>query len=367
MRASEEIAKVDEELLIALPENGALKEILHKYVTLDSYSESKQEYDIRINDVNCVRKGEILSICASPGGGKTNLVEAAGCAFIAIQNNLSDVDTLGFQFSANIGEKALYVDTERSDTDCGDSFNRMYNRLGRRSELLEGSTFRNLDFVRLVEIPKLEDRIKALENLVSTGDYELVIIDGILDLTPGLLNEKENSATVSWLRSLAVIYDFIVITTLHPNKNTDTMAGHIGSFLYRYCKTSVFIRHNQNDKRIREVTIGFSMGKLSHADPSKFIPVYFTWDDESRMMVTTDEPELVDTPRYNKGAIIQAMNNFNMNGVLSVPTKDLKAGYCKLTGKAERTASNHINDAVRDGILKSEGNGKATFYQLIDD
>lgn len=329
-----------------------------------SFEPSQEECCLLLNNTPLIKRAEICVITGNPGSGKTNCIEALACSHIENKNHVN-IDTLGWKFQSD-GRKCLVVDTERIKDECSASYRKICNRLQIREnmELVEGQKLKDLTYISFVEIAQLKDREKALEHHLDTEEYELIILDGVLDFTTHLNDERGVPETIRWLKSLASKFDCAVVVTLHPNKGTETMAGHIGSFLYRYCRASLIVRSNQNDKSVKEITVDFPQGKLSHSDISRFEPPYFTWDDEKAMMVTTNAPDKIYSPLYKEAIIRQVMNEYTINGEFYVPAAKLRERYSEMVGVKEETARKHIQTAAADGLLKSTGAAKGTKYSM---
>jgi len=359
---------IESKLTRSVPENGRLPDSFGVEVDINSIPDKEgKECVIKLNDSQLIRRGEILSLTASPGSGKTACIEALASAFIANKHNLS-IDTLGWSYSTS-GRNCLIVDTERPSVDCGESYERIINRLGKDTALLNGDRLTDLTYLRFLEIPKLHDRKVALEYHIKTNEYELIIIDGLLDFSNSLNDEGGTSECVTWLRSLASKYDCAICTTLHPNKGREgreIMAGHLGGFLYRYCRTSLLIKPNQYDKSVKEITVDFLMGKLSHSDISQFEPSYFAWDKRLEYMTGTTEPEHIKTISFDETLIKELMNSFIIIGKTDVPSSELKEKYAERKGIKYETAKKHILEAVKNGVIESNGNGKSTTYRIKD-
>lgn len=356
---------VEKKLTESLPENGKIPDSLGVEIDMKSIPDKEnKECVIKLNGSELIRRGEIIALTASPGAGKTASVEALASALIADKHNL-EIDTLGWTVRSS-GRKALIIDTERPSDDCGESYERIINRLGKNNTLMNGDKLTDLTYLRFVDIPKLHGRMLALEHHINTNEYELIIIDGILDFSNSLNDEIGTSECVTWLRSLASKYDCAICATLHPNKGGEVMAGHLGSFLYRYCRTSLYIKMNQSDKSVKEITADFMMGKLSHSDISGFEPSYFTWDRGLKYMISTVEPEHIKSIAYDEGLIKELMNSFMIKGKTDVPSSDLKNKYAEKKGIGYETAKKHVLEAVRNEVIKSNGKGRSTTYRIND-
>lgn len=311
-----------------------------------------------LNNQPLITKGEIFVQVALPGTGKTQTCAAIAAAFVAQAHNLT-CDSLGFGFSSCTGS-VLYIDTERHKQDNQVTYEGIKKRLV--NPPLSDQKISKLDYWGLSEISDYKEMRLSIERHIQEGQFDAVIIDGALDLSPALNDEVAAKETVIWMRSLAVKHDLGIITTLHPNKGTETAAGHIGGFLYRWCRAMLLIRSCEADKSVREITVDFVQGKLSHDDPGRFESHYFMWDSEKHMMVSTDEPEANEDKAYSEIILLEILDKYRKQGQKEVPAKILCDGYGGRMGIGYEAARKHVQQASQDEKIRKTGKGKNTRY-----
>jgi energy-coupling factor transporter ATP-binding protein EcfA2 len=327
----------------------------YKVITLDMPI-VKRPYSITLNDINLVKSGELLTLVALPGSGKSNLVEILVGAYLSAKNNIP-IDTVGFEFKCT-DKKVLLIDTERTDEDNHDGLVRVYNRLGQRKELLN-------DFTHLMfaEIESIEIRKKHLENLYKSNQYSVIITDGILDFSESFLDDKDAMDLVRWNRTMSIKYNVTSILTIHPNRGTNKMAGHLGGMLHRWCRAILHMKTNDNDKSVKEIFLDTADGKLSHGDPGSFTPSYMRWDIEQGYFVSADAP--AEDKHFNRRLIDELFNEFEKNGINEVPAKEIKEKYSKEAGLKMRSVNEHFRDAVKAEFIESIGNTSNMKYRRI--
>jgi len=333
-----------------------------------AYEIKHKDPAIKINGDTVINPCELFTLVSLPGAGKTNISEVIITCHIAASNEIELPDNFGIEVFPR-GKKCLLIDTERPYDDNRVSLGRICKRLNIKtnSHLVVNDKLKDLTFRVFTELHELAERKAALAKLISSGEYEFVILDGVLDFVPGLNEEVEVKETILWLRALATKWDLSIITTIHPNKGTDTIAGHLGGYLYRYSRACLLIKSNENDKSVRELTPCFPQGKLSHCDIANFETVYFSWDREQMLMTSTTEPDEIKTPNYKGDIIRQVMNEFIINGKPKVLASEAKARYCEIVRITENTAKKHFQSAVSDGLLKSTGSTRSIKYILNEE
>jgi hypothetical protein len=320
---------------------------------------------ILINDIPMIKYGEILALVALPGTGKSQMINIFSAVWVAYQHRIH-IESFGIHYNRNVskGNKILVIDTERTRDDCRESYGQIFRRLGgdkNRHIVNERGEINCLDYICFVDIPSVELRKKALEARVSTGNYSLVIIDGILDLSTSLNDETETSELIRWLRSIANKYSFGLIVTLHPNKGTETMAGHLGAFLYRFCRACLLMKSHPNDRTVKMLTNSFEQGKLSHGGNGE-LQNLLQWSDDEKMFVQVhDEPEPVRIT-YNEDQLRTICNEFHLKGVHEIPAGELQKRYAEALKMGSEAARKQIAKAFSDGKISKSGAGKATRY-----
>jgi hypothetical protein len=321
---------------------------------------------ITLRDTQLINIGEIMTLVALPGTGKSMFCELLFAIVIA---NIYGLRIDQIQFNTNIpeGKGVLLIDTERPTDDCKRSFDRICKRLNldQNKHLIDSETgeFKNGKYVCMVDIPTVKERKEALTKLLSSGKFGLVIIDGALDLCLDMNKIEECSELVGWLRMLANKHQFSTVVTMHPNKGSEVIAGHLGAFLYRYSRAVLLIRVNKNDKDIKEVTNLFEQGKTSHGGGD--LTTYFRYCTDEKLIVSVEDAPI----KNGKSSIIQStvqiiFNEYAIKGQSRIPSGELKKRVSELTGKGLDTAKNYLSDAVELGYIHIEGNGKSTMYSL---
>ncbi len=318
---------------------------------------------VTLNDQPLIYIGEIMTVVALPGTGKSRLCEVLASRFIAKKQNIPlSYDSWGFDINS-IQRKAAIFDTERPLDDSRRAIERIYKRTGRNPAALEGSKFKDVDFICLADVDSVKALKTAVENRLEGGEYSFAIIDGILDFClDGMTDGVDSTAVVKWLRALANKYEMAIVTTLHPNKGTETMAGHIGAYLYRYSRACLLLTRHPHDQETKVITRNFPQGKASHAGDLQ--DVFYRYDVDAGLHVLCEEPEEIKT--IYKGATIEDIfrQHILTTGSDTMPAAQLRTTYAQRVGISERTSSNHIKMAVADGLLAKGGSTKDAAYAL---
>jgi hypothetical protein len=240
------------------------------------YVKKNNKPALTLNGSTLINFGEIFCLVGLPGHGKTAICEG-------IASTHRGKTSFGFNFNSN-GKKCLFIDTERPPDDVCDSYHNIAKRLG-NAPLDEHGEIEGLIHLSLSEFGKVAELKAILERELSSGEFDLVQLDGILDFSLSMNDDKDATEVVKWVRALAVKYNCAVVLTIHPNKNSDVIAGHLGSFLYRWCRAILYVRTVKGDKSVKELTGEPEMSKLSHADLGTLDPVYFSWNHEHKLLM----------------------------------------------------------------------------------
>ncbi len=306
-----------------------------------------------LGDIPLVSKGELCTIVALPSSGKSNVCEGIVASYTRAKG-FEPLDALNFVCpSEHATKKMLWIDTERIPNDLLFSVKRLKSRC--KLDAIQLSN--HLDFFSFVEIASPSEALTELTRLVSSGNYDMVILDGIFDLCPDINHMERTTQVVKELRKLAVIYDVALITTIHPNKGTDVIAGNLGAMLYRFSRAILYIEKQANG--VRRLTSEIGQGKLSYS--SEHANSFFKWCDADGMFISC-EPQSTTPTSYNIAIINEIFTNET-----KLPSKEFKAKYSEKTGYKAATTNAHCLAMQKDGIIESIGNTTNTIYRLLSD
>lgn len=162
----------------------------------------------------------------------------------------------GFKFMMSgdlMGRKLLYIDTEQSKYHCQKIVKRLVKLTGIKEE--------NFDFLALRKFPEPELRIAIIKRMLETnfGMYQVVIIDGIVDLVYDFNNLKESTVITNKLMAWSEIYDCHINFILHTNKDGINARGHLGSIAIQ--KSEVVFKIVKQDEVFSEVSCDASRNK----------------------------------------------------------------------------------------------------------
>ena len=357
MKAVTEITERLEQMLRdagATPTNGTHTATVTPAVKIDLTGEpSHLPKALFLGDIPLVSKGELCTIVALPSSGKSNVCEGIVASYTRAKG-YEPLDALNFVYpaeNANPNKKVLWIDTERTNNDLLWSV----QRLKRRCQINVAQLSECLDFYSFVEIANPAEALTELTKLVSSGNYDAVILDGIFDLCPDINHIEKATLVVKELRALAVKHDVVLVTTIHPNKGTDVIAGHLGAMLYRFSRAILYIEKQANGTR--RLTSEIGQGKLSYS--SEPANSFFKWCDADGMFISC-EPQTTTPTSYNIAIIREIFGEDT-----KMLSKDFKAKYKAKTGYKTATANAHCLAMQTDGIIERLGTTTNTTYKLL--
>ena len=228
-------------------------------------------------------------ILASPGTGKSSICESI---LASVLNK--DCDTLSFKVDEDV-QRAIYFDTERDLSMIDRSNERMLQRAN-VSEHLE-----NALVVGLRENFSVKDKKEKIIQVIEHYQPQLILIDGVSDLMSNTNSEEETNLIIEWLNKIITHYNLSLITTLHPNKGTDTARGWIGSEMLRKCEGVILVKENVDEIRTMSVTKARDSAKPKAS---------FKWCNESSRMMSCEHNAKVGA--IKKLNIIDALSNLEL-------------------------------------------------------
>ena len=279
----------------------------------------EKEPMLLLDGVSILTKNNTSAIIAHPGSGKSSVCESICSAVLRNTINVNiDIDTLGFSCGKET-TKALFIDCERTDIDVYNSWNRMLKR-----NLVTGTHpgTENIIFAGLRMIPRLDERIKTIIELIEDHKPDILMIDGAGDLVTEALSEVQATEVRYLFREWCEIYDLSIFTTLHPNPTDLKPRGHIGSEIKREAETIMLIDKVSEDTRI--ITTDFAHGKSRNAGG---VTSGFKWCHDAMMFVSTNDiPTKAKKQEANK--VLKPNDYFNiLTEVITVRKKTLKGEF----------------------------------------
>jgi hypothetical protein len=259
---------------------------------------------ITLNDETILSYQNLTCLIASPGSGKSSVCESIISSIIN-----PEADNLGFK---SIAKSVLFIDFERTETDVWNSFYRTMQR----AKVKSGTNLENIKIVSFRNIPNAQLRKQKIEQILSSYNYELILLDGIGDLVNDTNSLAEAIECKNWVRTITSKYNTSILTTLHPNKNSNTPRGHIGSEALRECENVLLI--NKNSDETRSITTDFEHGKARNG---KHAHGCFVWNDELNMFVSSD---VIIKERVIKQTPIEKLEHEELIKLVAVCNKEPK-------------------------------------------
>jgi len=251
---------------------------------------------VYIENQSFITAQNISIMIASPGTGKSSLCESI---LSNVLNN--DCNHLGFYVDSEV-ERAVFFDCERDASLIDRSNDRMLKRAG------VDEHHNKAIIVGLREVFAVSDKMQKIVDVIEFIKPQLILLDGVADLMSNTNSEDETNAVYNWMNQLCIKYEIAIITTLHPNKNTETARGWIGSEMLRRCEGVASVRENVDEVRTIKITKARDSGKPQ---------VSFKWCKDTGTMISCDSPK---TGVTKQPKIIDALTIYQL--------EQMKAGMC---------------------------------------
>jgi hypothetical protein len=251
---------------------------------------------VYIENQSFITAQNISIMIASPGTGKSSLCESI---LSNVLNN--DCKHLGFYVDSEV-KRAVFFDCERDASLIDRSNDRMLKRAG------VDEHHNRAIIVGLREVFAVSDKKQKIVDVIEFIKPQLILLDGVADLMSNTNSEDDTNEVYNWMNQLCIKYEIAIITTLHPNKGTDTARGWIGSEMLRRCEGVASVRENVDEVRTIKITKARDSGKPQAS---------FKWCKDTGTMISCDSPK---TGVTKQPKIIDALTIYQL--------EQMKAGMC---------------------------------------
>lgn len=186
----------------------------------------KEEALLKFKEIDIVVRGELHLISGQTATCKSLFALDILSACINVDRRSS----LGIIAPNNLN--VLLLDTEQS-----------VGTINMRVNLVLATAVRNLGLGAI--LPRLtilkedsnspQEVIDELTLAVQDRKPDIVIIDGVVDLTENFNDPRESRHLVQLLRNLAIKNNLAVLVLIHENPHSDKARGHLGTILLQKC------------------------------------------------------------------------------------------------------------------------------------
>lgn len=163
------------------------------------------------------------------------------------------VKKLGFSVRLPAGKNILFVDTEQSRFFFELTQHDMYDLAGVKTP--------EHYFAFHLRKWSVSERLTALKRLIDEiPNLGMIVIDGIVDLCPDMMDYDKSSKTVQELMTICEQTGALVLTVLHLTKQGAEMRGHLGTELGNKCDFSITVEKDaaENWFAVKSVDSRFS-------------------------------------------------------------------------------------------------------------
>jgi hypothetical protein len=310
---------------------------------------------IELDGSPVVSQGNMMGIVSAIGYGKSHF-----CEFVAAKwvNPTCEPESKMTMCSPN--GTCLYIDTERTITDCTYGLNRIYARTqaSQHLEMLneEKTAFKRLIFKSFITIDTPQQKLSELLYIIrKTPHLRLLVLDGILDFAEDFNSIPEAVRLCSMLFALANQHQFGIIYTIHSNRNDQSGKGkgHIGDIFQRKSTSFLRLHRDVHNPDLRILSTDFENRKVRSG--SDRIATAFQWDSQDHMFHEVPYTQLDQKIQDLYMVFADILSDKDQ-----VSYKELVSIYAKYTSKAKATTKRHIKQAVDQGMILKE----KAYYKL---
>lgn len=312
---------------------------LDKYIIDMTKEYPPVDFLLSYNGVGCIPKGDLQAVTGKLKAGKT-------FACICIETAMLKGEYMGIS-TLKDDIKILHIDTEQS---AG-------NIVGRASvlhSLCGWSVKENYDRFHVITLRECDykERLNIIEEAIEKFNPDFTLIDGVRDLCADFNSIEESSLLIGHLMRICSQYKTAIMCVLHENKNDSNMRGHLGTELGNKCSEVYKVSKSMSSVISVEQIV-------SRNEPIE--KWSFSINDDG--IPQAESITYVDVKKQHRNEILQTL----FKNKCSYNYTELVNNFYPMFGCAERTAKNHIADALKEGLLFKNGSAYSYIFPSGED
>lgn len=217
-------------------------------------------------------------------------------------------------------------------------------------------------------------RTQIIEHVISEGNFDLVVIDGIRDVVFDINSPEEATITATNLMKWVEMYNCHIINILHQNKGNDNARGHLGTELVNKSEITFKVT-KEDDKTIVEPeycrNMDFKPFALFRGDNGE---PYLDeeWEHSSTPNATPKKEKILLPNQIDKSTHLELLQEMFKNE----PEKKYKAFATSIQNKLNtvygykipyKTAENYLQHYVDNKIILTKGSTPQTKYFINEE
>lgn len=297
-----------------------------------------------------VTPGKVGLLTAPSGAAKSSVVAA-------IASGVVNRESTPLQFVVD-ADRCVWIDTEQEPYELAQHARTTLRRAGIADQFHNHDRLHVYPASKIRNTPDDVDTVNVLRHIlhqhIRPDERGILLVDGIADLVPSILDEKQALHTLRQLESLVHGSDWCIFGTLHENR-AGSPRGWIGTEAVNRSSATIGIERHQSGRL--HIHASKAMHKVRRGDQYQ-ISTWISWDDEQRMFTVGSAPSAT-SERADR--VVSALRQVLPD---TFRAADALQPYRDATGKTDtevQAVQAWIKRSAKAGVLLKVGTGLYRF------